>query len=263
MDLGMVGLLPLYHPVELAEQISTLDVVCGAKFVLAAALGWRDFQFRAFEVREGQRLARFQEVLEIMKQLWTQERVTYQGRYFSIDDVPGAGIPLQRPYPRLLIAANLDAGVVRAANIADGWLISSRATLPTISRQMNLYRDALRHTGQQGYVAAWREMFVAASRADAIATIRPHVERLYQNRAALGHNRALPEADRIDVPFETVLEGRFVLGSAEECIAEVKKYQELGMEEMIMRCQWPGMATEGALKAIRLFGSEILPKFVA
>src|SRR5688572_10279719 len=45
MALGMVGILPLYHPVELAEQLSTLDVISGGRVVLGAAIGWRDFQF--------------------------------------------------------------------------------------------------------------------------------------------------------------------------------------------------------------------------
>jgi len=243
LELGMVALLPLQHPVELAEQIATLDVMCGGRFVLAAALGWRDFQFRAFGVPQSQRLSRFQEVLAIMQQLWTQECITYRGRYFQLEEVPGAGKPLQQPFPRLLIAANLDPGVVRAAKMADGWLISSRATLPTIRRQVQLYG--------------------AEDRATAIKTIRPYVEWLYRDRAALGHNRALPETDRIDVPFEQVLEGRFILGSAEECAAEVAKYQELGVEELILRCQWPGMPGEDALRAVRLFGREVLPRFVA
>ena len=60
-----------------------------------------------------------------------------------------------------------------------------------------------------------------------------------------------------------VLEGRFILGSAEECAAEVAKYQELGVEELILRCQWPGMPGEDALRAVRLFGREVLPRFVA
>jgi alkanesulfonate monooxygenase SsuD/methylene tetrahydromethanopterin reductase-like flavin-dependent oxidoreductase (luciferase family) len=260
MELGMVGLLPLHHPVELAEQISTLDVICGGQFVLGAALGWRDFQFRAFEVPEGQRLSRFLEVLETLKELWTQERVTHEGRHFRIHDVPGAGAPLQRPHPKILIAANLDPGVIRAAKIADGWLISSRATLTTIARQMGLYRETLRATGRTGYVSAWREMYVAADRAEAIATIRPYVEWLYRDRAALGHNRALPEADRIDVPFEQVLEGRFIIGSPEECLAEVQKYQSAGVEELILRCQWPGMAAEDTLAAIEGFGRDVLPR---
>jgi alkanesulfonate monooxygenase SsuD/methylene tetrahydromethanopterin reductase-like flavin-dependent oxidoreductase (luciferase family) len=260
MELGMVGILPLYHPVELAEQISTLDVICGGKFVLAAAIGWRDFQFRAFGVPPGQRLSRFLEVLDSLKQLWTQERVSHAGQHFRIHDVPGAGLPVQRPHPKILIAANLDPGVNRAAAIADGWLISSRATLPTVARQLELYRHGLRSSGRPGYVAAWREMYVAADRAQAIATVRPHVEWLYHDRAALGHNRALPEADRIDVPFEQVLEGRFILGSPDECVAEVRKYQAVGVEELILRCQWPGMEAGETLKAIERFGRDVLPR---
>src|SRR5262245_9158328 len=259
MELGVVGLLPLHHPVELAEQIATLDVICGGRFVLGAALGWRDFQFRAFEVPERQRLSRFLEVLATLKELWTQERVTHEGRHFRIRDVPGAGTPQQRPYPKILIAANLDPGVVRAATMANGWLISSRATLTTIVRQIGLYRDTLRTTGRPGHISAWREMYVATDRAQAIATIRPHVEWLYRDRAALGHNRALPEADHIDVPFEQVLEGRFIIGSREECVAEVQKYQAAGVEELILRCQWPGMAAQDTLTAIERFGRDVLP----
>jgi alkanesulfonate monooxygenase SsuD/methylene tetrahydromethanopterin reductase-like flavin-dependent oxidoreductase (luciferase family) len=260
MELGMVGILPLYHPVELAEQISTLDVICGGKFVLAAAIGWRDFQFRAFEVPQARRLSRFLEVLDVLKQLWTQERVNHQGQHFRILDVPGAGRPLQHPHPKILIAANLDPGVVRAATLADGWLISSRATLTTITRQLDLYRSALQRSGRPGHIAAWREMYVATNRAEAIATIRPHVEWLYRDRAALGHNRALPEADRIDVPFEQVVAGRFILGSADECAAELQRYHTAGVEEIIMRCQWPGMAAEDTRRAIERFGRDVLPR---
>ncbi len=262
MELGIVGILPLYHQVELAEQLATLDVISGGRLVLGAAIGWRDFHFRAFEVPLGERLSRFLEVLQIMKTLWTQEQVTYTGKYFHLDDVPGAGQPLQRPYPKILIAANLDPGVRRAARIADGWLISSRATLPTIARQLALYRKALPE-GQGGYAAAWREMYVARDRDHAIGIIRPHVEWLYRDRAALGHNRALPEADRIDVSFDQVLEGRFIIGSPEECATEVRKYRRLGVEELILRCQWPGMAVAEALKAIELFGREVMPRLRA
>ena len=230
--------------------------------MLAAALGWRDVHFRAFEIPEGQRLSRFLEVLSALKSLWTQERVTHAGRHFHITDVPGAGAPLQRPHPKVFIAANLDPGVLRAAKLADGWLVSSRATLTTLVRQMALYRNTLQATGRSGYVAAWREMYVAADRAEAIATIRPHVEWLYRDRAALGHNRALPESDRIDVPFEQVLEERFIIGSPQECAAELQRYQAAGVDEVIMRCQWPGLGAADVLRAIDRFGREVLPGFI-
>jgi alkanesulfonate monooxygenase SsuD/methylene tetrahydromethanopterin reductase-like flavin-dependent oxidoreductase (luciferase family) len=106
-------------------------------------------------------------------------------------------------------------------------------------------------------------MYVAADKAKAIAIIRPYVERLYQNRAAMGHNRDLPDADRIDVGFEQVLEGRFILGSPDDCIAEIERYRQLGVQEIIVRCQWPGMPGEAALEAIRHFGQDVIPRFVA
>jgi alkanesulfonate monooxygenase SsuD/methylene tetrahydromethanopterin reductase-like flavin-dependent oxidoreductase (luciferase family) len=261
LELGMVALLPLYHPVEAAEQIATLDVISGGKFVLAPALGWRDFQFNAFEVSKTTRLPRFREVLSVMKQFWTQKRVTHHGRFFNIEDVPGAGATLQKPYPKIYIAANQDRGVKRAAQQADGWLISSRSTLPTIRQQVALYRQAAQQAGKPGFISAWREMFVAETRQQAIDIIRPHVEWLYRDRAATGHGHDLPEADRIDVPFEQVLQDRFIIGSPDDCIAEVEKYRELGIEELVLRCQWPGMPNADSYRAVELFGEAVLPHF--
>ena len=209
LELGFVGLLPLYHPVEAAEQLATLDVICGGKLVLAPALGWRDFQFEGFGIPKSERLSRFREVLQTMKLLWGEERVTHQGQHFQMTDVPPVGAPLQKPYPRIYVAANQDRGVRRAARLSDGWLVSSRSTLPTIRRQVELYREAAEAAGKQPYVSAWREMFVAETREEAIRIARPHVEWLYQDRAASGHSQELPEADRIDVGFEQVLDRPF------------------------------------------------------
>lgn len=164
LELGMVLLLPLYHPVEAAEQVATLDMINGGKFVLAPALGWWGFQFNAFGVPEEERLSRFREVLEVMRKLWSQERVTHHGKYFHMDDVPGAGGLLQGSQPKMYIAANLDPAVARAAREGDGWLVSSRGTLPTIGRQVKLYREAVGKAGKEGFVSAWREMFVAETR---------------------------------------------------------------------------------------------------
>lgn len=261
LELGMVALLPLYHPVEAAEQMATLDVVTGGKFVMAPALGWRDFQFKAFEVPKSERLSRFREVQEVMEKLWTQDRVTHKGRHFHLDDVPGAGNPIQKPGPKVYLAANLEKGVLRAAKEADGWLISSRSTLPTIRIQAPQYREEVKEAGKPGYIAAWREAFVAESKQHAIDIIRPPVEWLYKDRATLGHSQELPEADRIDVPFEQVLEGRFIIGSPEECIEEIHKYKEQGVEELILRSQWPGMEGDVTAKSLRLFAEKVMPEF--
>ena len=262
LELGMVALLPLYHPVEAAEQISTLDVITGGKFVLAPALGWRDFQFKAFEVPKTERLSRFREVQEVMEKLWNHDRVTHKGRHFHLDDVPGAGDPIQKPGPKVYLAANLEKGELRAAKESDGWLVSSRSTLPTIGVQAPQYRQAVKEAGKPGYIAAWREVFVAESKQQAIDIIRPQVEWLYKDRASHGHSQEFPEADRIDVSFEQVLEGRFIIGSPEECIDEIHKYKDLGVEELILRSQWPGMESEVTDRSLRIFAEKVMPEFV-
>ena len=244
-----------------AEPTPPLHVISRGRFVLAPALGWRDFQFKAFEVPKDERLSRFREVMEVMEKLWNQERVTHRGRHFHLDDVPGAGEPVQKPRPKIYLAANLERGVLRAAREADGWLVSSRSTLTTIGAQAPLYREAVKKSGKPGYIAAGREVFVADSRQQAIDIVRPQVEWLYRDRAALGHSQELPEADRIDVPFEQVLEGRFIIGSPEECIEEVHKYKEQGVEELILRSQWPGMEGDATTRSLRLFAEKVMPHF--
>jgi alkanesulfonate monooxygenase SsuD/methylene tetrahydromethanopterin reductase-like flavin-dependent oxidoreductase (luciferase family) len=108
-----------------AEQISTLDVICGGQVVLGAALGWRDFQFRALRYRGAAAVA-------IPRGPGDAQRTLDAGAGHACGTtLPDSRCPRcrstqQRPYPKILIAANLDPGVVRAATIADGWLISSR-----------------------------------------------------------------------------------------------------------------------------------------
>ena len=261
LELGLLALLPLDHPVALAEQVSTLDAISGGRLVLAASLGWRPHELQVFNVDRTQRLPRFRESLEVMKLLWTQDRVTYHGSYYHLDDVPGAATPIQTPHPPIYIGANMDRGVIRAGRESDGWLVSSRATITTIRRQMPLYREAAQKANRTPKASAWREMYVAPTHDQAIDTIRPYVEAMYSHRASLGHNTELPEADRIASSFEQVLEGRFIVGSPSECADQVQAYADAGVDELIMRCQWPGMPGTGAFQAIELFAREVMPGF--
>ena len=104
-------------------------------------------------------------------------------------------------------------------------------------------------------------MINAETRAEAIEICRPHVEWLYKDRAASGHSQELPSADRIDVSFEEVLKERFIIGSPDECADEIKRYRDLGVKELILRCQWPGMPPDQSNKAMELFGKEVIPRF--
>ena len=142
-----VFLLPIHNPVYVAEQVATLDVISGGRFIFGVGLGYRPEEFNAFDVEMKVRVSRFVEVLEVARRLWTEPEVTHEGRHFRLDRAVLTLKPVQRPHPPVWIAASGDPAVERAARQGDAWLINPHASLPTLERQMALYRRTLAGRG--------------------------------------------------------------------------------------------------------------------
>jgi alkanesulfonate monooxygenase SsuD/methylene tetrahydromethanopterin reductase-like flavin-dependent oxidoreductase (luciferase family) len=143
-----VLLIALMHPVDLAEQVATLDNLAGGRLVLGVGLGYRDEEFAAFGVPRGGRVARFEENLRLVRRLWTEPAVTYTGPGWELREARVSIRPAQRPHPPIWMAANADAAVRRAARLADAWLVNNHASLGTLERQMGIYRDELARCGR-------------------------------------------------------------------------------------------------------------------
>src|SRR5205085_9989230 len=117
-----VTLLPLHNPVELAEIGAFLDLVSGGKFLLGLGLGYRPEEFAAFGVPMNERVSRLIEGVEIIRRLWTEDRVTHRGRHWQFSDAGIRPRPLQSR-PPILIGAQAAPAIQRAARIGDGWLL--------------------------------------------------------------------------------------------------------------------------------------------
>jgi alkanesulfonate monooxygenase SsuD/methylene tetrahydromethanopterin reductase-like flavin-dependent oxidoreductase (luciferase family) len=168
---------------------------------------------------------------------------------------------VQQPYPRILVAANGDAAIRRAAAIADGWLISTRSTYSVIARQVELFREAAEAAGRNPVIWAWRDAYCAKDWKSAIETVRPALEPFYADRARLGHDRDLPAGDSLTGSLEDIVRGRLIIGSPEQCAEEIEKYRRLGIENISMRMRWEGMTREQGMDSVRLMASEVLPRF--
>ena len=142
---GIAGVLlaTLHNPVETAECIASLDAIWRGNFVFGVGLGYRDVEFDAFGVPRGQRVRRFEQCLEIVKRLWTEDGIIFQNDICKLSNVTATCRPVQQPYPPIWIAANSDAAVRRAARIGDSLFINPHATMPVITGQMALYRAEL------------------------------------------------------------------------------------------------------------------------
>src|SRR5262249_7113399 len=127
-----VLLLPLLNPVDVAEQVATLDVICEGRFVFGAGLGYREEEYEAFGIQGKERVPRFLECLEVVKRLWAEDEVTHHGRYYRLTRARLALRPVQKPHPPIWFAANNDAAVERSARIADAWVINPHAKLEVL-----------------------------------------------------------------------------------------------------------------------------------
>ena len=255
--------LPLHNPVELAESIATLDCITGGRFVFGIGLGYRDEEYTAFGVKREERVGRMNESLEIIKRLWVEDEMEYEGKYYTIPRTQLANRPVQLPHPPVWVAANNDIAIRRAARWGYPWLINPHATVSMVADQWSRYTDALEQFGNPvpADLPMMREMYVAADREAAYIESQPYLEGKYAAYASWGQDKALPGEESFSVPYQDLARDRFLLGSPEDVVSELKRYsEELGVNMMIFRMQWPGMPQEQVLKQIELLGREVIPQ---
>src|SRR4051812_18422158 len=116
-------ILPPQNPVHVAEEAATLDVLTGGRYILGLGLGYREPEFEAFGVPLAERAPRFNEAIGLMRRLWTEDRVTHQGRFYQVTDAGIGARPVRPGGPPLYIAGFAPPAVKRAARIGDAWLI--------------------------------------------------------------------------------------------------------------------------------------------
>jgi alkanesulfonate monooxygenase SsuD/methylene tetrahydromethanopterin reductase-like flavin-dependent oxidoreductase (luciferase family) len=114
-------MLSMANPVDLAEQIATLDLVTGGKCVFDVGLGYSGREFAAFGVDPKAKVARFEQGLELIKALWSGQRVDYAGDFWAVQDVTSSVLPVQRPHLPIWIGRQSAPAVRRAARFGDAW----------------------------------------------------------------------------------------------------------------------------------------------
>ena len=118
MRIGVtVFLLPLHNPVDIAEQVATLDAISHGRMIFGVGLGYRPEECAAFGIRMEERVPRFLEALDLITRLWTQPEVEFNGRYYQVPRSPSTIRTVQQPHPPIWMAANTDAAVRRAGRL--------------------------------------------------------------------------------------------------------------------------------------------------
>ena len=123
LRLGSAVLLtPLRSPVQLAKSLSTLDQLSDGRLIVGVGLGGNTRIYPAFGLSPEKRARRFTEGLQLMKRLWTEERVTFDGEFWKLENVAMEPKPIQKPHPPIWFGARHPAALRRAVELGDGWI---------------------------------------------------------------------------------------------------------------------------------------------
>ena len=141
-----VLVLPQRQTALVAKQAATLDLLTGGKTRLGVGIGWNDIEYQALGEPFGNRARRYEEQIDVLRALWTNDIVDYNGRWHTINQAGIQPLPIQRPVP-IWIGGTAEAAVRRAARIADGFFPNS-ASFEVYERVLDDLRDELARIGR-------------------------------------------------------------------------------------------------------------------
>jgi alkanesulfonate monooxygenase SsuD/methylene tetrahydromethanopterin reductase-like flavin-dependent oxidoreductase (luciferase family) len=138
-----ITLAAFYHPLRLAEELALLDILSGGRVKWGAGRGFDAREFKAFQVPQEESYERFHEVVNIVLQAWTTERLTYQGKYFAFDNIEVLPKPLQQPHPPVWMAAGSRRALEWAASEGHSILMGPHATHAELGTEFTFYSQQL------------------------------------------------------------------------------------------------------------------------
>jgi alkanesulfonate monooxygenase SsuD/methylene tetrahydromethanopterin reductase-like flavin-dependent oxidoreductase (luciferase family) len=260
MSIGtFVMLLPMQHPLRLAEDTAVVDVISNGRLRLGVGLGYRAEEFAGFGVPCNERLGRTLEAIEVLKRAWTGERFSFAGKYHRFDDVRVLPRPVSQPHPELLWGAGTRKGIERGARMDMSFAcVGGR-------RETGIYIDALRALGKDPVrysVVNSRVVYLADTAADAWREVGPAL--MYQAEL---YGKWLSAAAGTDMnkvlirPDPERLQHTSILGPPEVVEQRISEVIETSpTTELIMVMQLPGLAPHLAYRSLSRFGEKVLPR---
>src|SRR2546427_93670 len=144
----VVFVTPLHSPVHLAKDLSTLDQLSRGRIDVGVGPGGRHRMFSAFQVDPTSLVARFNEGLRLMKALWTEPRVNFDGRFWQLKDAGMEPKPFQKPHPPIWFGASHPDALRRAARHGHGFFGAGSSTTKQFAEQVPIVRQALAQAGR-------------------------------------------------------------------------------------------------------------------
>jgi len=293
---AMMYQLPLHHPIRLAQEVAMLDQLSRGRVEFGTGIGVREHEFMRWNINFNERAAMAEEVIKIVKMAWTQDEVTFEGKYWHFDEALPQPKPYQKPYPPIWAAVHSDASCEFAAR--NNYNVSQNLdTDEVVKRKFDVYRRVWAECGHPGPMPRTflhRPVHVAETDEKAHEEARPYVAsragipdagptnmrltgRLVGSRIGLGtHARGMgsdserPDnkerglaMDRATRDYDFSLDnGLAIVGSPETVIRRIQEQRAFVGYDILCTAHGIGRMPEPLVaNSIELFGKEVIPAF--
>jgi alkanesulfonate monooxygenase len=232
---------PLLPPYAWAKYLATLDLMSNGRLIVGAAMGWWEEDFESVGVPRNKRGRLFDEQLEVMTRLWTEESTTFAGEHYQLDRMTLEPKPVQHPYPPIWIGGGVKS-IARAARYAEYIL----AFWPSEAEARDLWVPKLRDEGEKVGRHPKLASFTFAYVADNEQDLQAQLPRL---RIGVGFEDA--SVDPTDIT---------IAGSPERCAERIQALAEAGVDHFVVEFQFHGLETvDFGMRQMEKFASEVGP----
>jgi alkanesulfonate monooxygenase len=235
------ALLPLLPPYAWAKYLATLDLMSGGRVIAGAAMGWWEEDFAAVGVNRRKRGKLFDEQLEVITRLWTEDRTTFEGEHYQLRDMPMEPKPAQKPHPPIWIGGGIKS-IERTARygeyIVPFWPNEEEARSVWIPR----LREAGAKWGRSPQLGSFTFAYVARDERDFQANL-PKLRR--------GVSFEDPSIDPLDVT---------VSGVPERCAERINALAEAGVSHFLIEFQFHGLEPVSfGMEQMETFARDVAP----
>lgn len=229
------------HPSLLAKMASTFDNISKGRFELGIGAGWLKNEHTAFGFywdKHSTRVKRLKETIEIIKKLWTERNVFYEGEYFQLKDATLEPKPLQKPHPPIWVGGNSRAIMRVVADVGDGWI----PVLPTPEQLANGIMQIKERMKQVRKKSQRIRVAYGGSGCTLIAENEDLVKKLAEPLI-----RSMKKSEE---------ESKCLIGTPEQCIQKIEQYKKAGAQKIVA-----GFYDFPCLTGLRLFAKTVVPHF--
>ncbi len=260
----LVYLLPLYHPLRLVEEVCMLDHLSGGRLDLGVGRGISPIELGFYGIAASESRARFEEELEILLLGLRSKRLTFEGRFLQLQEVPIVFEPVQKPHPPIWYPTSAFERIAWVAQRGFNTVLLGDAerVRKSIERYWEVWQAHHGSDEPRPRVGVQRNIFLADSDREAFELARPNFRQHYDSLVKLWREHHMETAAETFTPHldEEMRDARAFIGSPATVRDGLAEFVErTGAEYMVVRLMFGDLRVEPVLHSLGLFIDEVMP----